>query len=160
VLNAMIDSVQVSTKKKKSKFTIFDGCVTDNIAHALWFHSKEVKGFDASYIIDAKTISAVTLSMFDVIFCVSYRPEQKKGEDDLFVQELSNISEALITSYEKGTGAFYPLEDCPAVIRLEGPPDMWIPQISLYIKEDGSCFGEKDGSLLSGLDDLLESEED
>jgi len=54
----------------------------------------------------------------------------------------------MITSYEKNTGAFFPKEDCPAVIRLDGPPDMRVPQMKLYIKDNGCGYGEEDGTLI------------
>jgi hypothetical protein len=42
---------------------------------------------------------------------------------------------------------------------LEGPPDMRIPQMSLYIKENGNCFGEEDGTLIDPSKVVLDGEE-
>ena len=69
--------------------------------------------------------------------------------DPKFREEIDHIFRALVLSYEKNTGAFFPTEDCPAVITLEGPPDLRCGQIQLYLKENGHFFTEEDGSLIS-----------
>jgi hypothetical protein len=104
---------------------------------------------------DTKFLSHQTLKLFDLIFYIPLRPEIKLQEketrdsDPKFREEIDNIFRALVTSYEKNTGAFFPLEDCPAIITLEGPPDLRCEQIQLYLKDNGLPFGEEDGSLLS-----------
>lgn len=159
ILNALVDEAQTAAASD-DKHIIFDRCTIDNIAYTLWHFAKDTPGFTTEYIIDSKAIAAMALKYFDVVFYLPIRKEipvtekENRDEDLTYREEINNIFDALVESYEKNTAAFFPLEDCPAVIRLEGPPDMWIPQMSLYIKEDGNGYGDNDGSLLSNISDF------
>jgi len=159
VLNALVDEIQ-SACATDDKHIIFDRCTFDNIAYTLWHYAKDTPGFTREYIADSQSIAALTLKYLDIIFYVPIRKEiplkSREGRDidSTYREEVDNIFDALVTSYEKNSKAFFPLEDCPAVIRLEGPPDMWIPQMRLYIKDDGNGFAEEDGSLLSNFSDF------
>lgn len=159
ILDALCEELQQSAASD-SKFTIFDRCPVDNIAYTLWHYAKDTPGFDKEFIVTSQSIASISLKMLDVIFYIPIRKEipivEREGrEADLaYREEIDNIYDALVTSYEKNTGAFFPLEDCPPVIRLEGPPDLRIPQIQLYIKENGCFYGEEDGSLISDLSNV------
>lgn len=157
VLNALIDEAQLASVSGE-EFLVFDRCVVDNIAYSLWHFAKGTEGFTKEYIIDSQALAALTLKHYDVLFYVPARPEiplterkNRETDDATFREEIDNIFKALVSSYEKNTGAFFPQEDCPAVITLDGPPDMRLPQIKLYIKDSGKPFGEEDGSLISGI---------
>lgn len=160
ILNALVDEIQQAGASEDGKYLIFDRCPVDNIAHTLWHYAKDNPEFTREFIIDSQSIAALTLKYLDIIFYVPVRKEiavvNREGrETDLtYREEMDNIFDALVSSYENNTKSFFPLEDCPAVIRLEGPPDMWIPQMKLYIKDNGNGFGEEDGSLLSNLSDF------
>lgn len=153
ILNALVDEAQFASTSD-DKHVIFDRCVVDNIAYTLWHYAKDTPGFDAEFVIDSKTIAAFALKHFDIIFYVPARkeipivPREGRETDETFREEIDNILDSLVTSYERNTGAFFPSEDCPAVIRLDGPPDMRLPQMRLYIKPSGIGFQEQDGSLI------------
>lgn len=154
VLNALVDEAQYVTASEE-KYVVFDRCVVDNIAYTLWHYAKNDEGFTKEYIIDSQAIATLALKYYDVLFYVPARPEipltereNRETKDVSFREEIDNIFRALVGSYEKNTGAFFPVEDCPAVITLDGPPDMRLPQIKLYIKDNGSAYGEEDGSLI------------
>lgn len=160
ILNALVDEIQGACASEDSKHVIFDRCTVDNIAHTLWHYAKDNPEFSREFVIDSQSIAAMTLKYLDVIFYVPIRKEiplvERDGrETDLaYREEIDNIFDALVESYESNTKAFFPTEDCPAIIRLEGPPDMWVPQMRLYIKENGDGYGEEDGSLLSNFSDF------
>lgn len=159
ILNALIDQLQNVAAAEENN-VIFDRCPVDNIAYSLWHYAKDTPGFTKEYIIDSQAIAALSLKYLDVIFYIPVRKEipieQREGRetDLIYREEIDNIFEALVSSYEKNTKAFFPAEDCPAIIRLEGPPDMRIPQMKLYIKENGKFYGEEDGSLISDLSEF------
>ena len=94
----------------------------------------------------------------DVVFYLPVRkeipitPREGREIDEVYREEIDNIYNAMVLSYEKNTGAFFPKEDSPAVIRLDGPPDLRLPQIKLYLKDDGRGFAEEDGSLITSAD--------
>ena len=160
ILNALVDEIQQACASTDSAHLIFDRCTVDNIAYTLWHYDKDTPGFTREFVIDSQSIAAIALKYIDILFYVPLRKEipivKREGREiDLeYREEIDNIFDALVSSYEANTKAFFPAEDCPAVIRLEGPPDMWIPQMKLYIKDNGNGYGEEDGSLLSNLSDF------
>lgn len=153
ILNALVDEAQAASTSDQ-KHIIFDRCPVDNIVYTLWHYAKDTEGFTPEFVMTCKDIAALSLKHYDLIFYVPARkeipitPREGRELDESYREEIDNIFESLVNSYEKNTGAFFPKEDCPAVIRLEGPPDMRIAQMKLYVKENGNCFGEADGSLI------------
>jgi len=163
ILNALVDEVQLASTSD-DKHIIFDRCPVDNMAYTLWHYAKDTEGFTSEFVMDCKDIAALSLKHIDLVFYVPARkeipitPREGRETDETFREEIDNIFDSLVNSYEKNTGAFFPSEDCPAVIRLEGPPDMRIPQIKLYIKDTGNCYGEEDGSLIDASKVVLDGE--
>ena len=164
ILNALVDEAQLASTSE-DKHIIFDRCPVDNIAYTLWHYAKDSEGFTPEFVMTCKDIAALSLKHIDLVFYVPARkeipitPREGRETNEAFREEIDNIFNSLVESYEKNTGAFFPKEDCPAVIRLEGPPDMRIPQMSLYIKENGNCFGEEDGTLIDPSKVVLDGEE-
>lgn len=154
ILNAIIDDTQNATAKG-GDFLVFDRCVTDNIVYSLWLNEKGKVSDE--FIIDTKHIAFEAIRAFDIIFYLPLREEinivPKKGRDidPVYRQEIDNLFRAVVSTYEKTQGIFFPKEDCPAVITLEGPPDLRIEQIHMYLKPSGKFYGEEDGSLLSNM---------
>jgi thymidylate kinase len=154
ILNSIIDDTQKAISKG-NEFLVFDRCVIDNIVYSLWLNEKG-KVTD-EFVMDTKRIAYEAIKVFDIIFYLPLREEitivPKKGRalDPIYRQEIDNLFKAVVGTYEKQQGIFFPKEDCPAVITLEGPPDLRIEQIPLYIKPSGKFFDEEDGSLLAGM---------
>jgi len=163
ILNALVDELQLASTSD-DKHIIFDRCTIDNMGYTLWHHAKGTDGFTPEFVLTCKDIAALSLKHLDVVFYVPLRkeipitPREGRETDEVFREEIDNIFDSIVSSYEKGTGAFFPSEDCPAVIRLEGPPDMRIPQMKLYIKDSGNFFGEEDGSLIDASKVVLDGE--
>lgn len=151
ILDALIDETQAACASGEENL-VFDRCVLDNIVYSLWLNAKE-KVSD-QFIMDCKFLAMETLKSFDVIFYLPLREEikleKRKGRDidPVYRQEIDNIFRALVGAYERGDAAFFPRNNCPAIIALEGPPDLRCEQIKLYIKDTGKPFGEEDGSLI------------
>lgn len=154
ILNAIIDDTQKATSGDND-FLVFDRCVIDNLVYSLWLNEKGKVSDE--FIIDTKLIAFEAIRAFDIVFYIPLREEIKivprKGRDidPVYREEIDNIFRAVVGTYEKNLGIFFPKEDCPAVITLEGPPDLRIEQISLYIKSSGKFFDEEDGSLLANM---------
>jgi len=152
ILNALVDEVQgcISTEEKN---VIFDRCVIDNIAYSLWLNAASKVSDD--FIRYSKTIAAETVKLYDIIFFLPVHEDikvtaKKNRDKDLqYREEINNIMEALVASYEKSTGKFFPLADCPAVIRLDAHPNVRCDQIMLYVNESGNFYDESTQSLLT-----------
>lgn len=154
ILNAIIDDTQKATSGDDD-FLVFDRCVIDNLVYSLWLNEKGKVSDE--FIIDSKLIAFEAIRAFDIVFYIPLRDEikitPKKGRDidPVYRQEIDNLFRAVVGTYEKNLGIFFPKEDCPAVITLEGPPDLRIEQIPMYIKPSGKFFDEEDGSLLANM---------
>jgi thymidylate kinase len=152
ILDALVDEVILATASEE-KHIVFDRCVIDNIAYSLWLNEKGKVSDE--FILDTRRVVMETVKMYDIIFFLPLREEikleKRKGReiDPAYRQEIDHIFRALVTSYEKNTGVFFPVRDCPAVITLDGPPDLRCEQIRLYLKDTGNPYGEEDGSLIS-----------
>jgi thymidylate kinase len=154
ILNAIIDDTQHAIAKG-DEFLVFDRCVIDNIVYSLWLNERGKVSDE--FIMDTKRIAYEAVKIFDIIFYIPLREEitivPRKGRalDPVYRQEIDNLFRAVVGTYEKSAGIFFPKEDCPAVITLEGPPDLRIEQVPMYIKPSGKFFDEEDGSLLAGM---------
>ena len=153
ILDAMIDEIQ-SASASSDEFIVFDGCIVENVAYSLWLNSQGLGKVDDDFINDSRVIINQTVKQFDLIFFSPLREEIKLGrkvcdENISYRKEINYILDAMVSTYDKNKGIYFPVNDCPAVIRLEGPPDLRVEQLHLYIKNNGKCFGEEDGSLIT-----------
>jgi thymidylate kinase len=152
ILDALVDEIILATATEE-KHLVFDRCVIDNIAYTLWLNEKNKVSDE--FVMDSRRVAMETIKMYDIIFYLPLREEikieKRKGRDidPVYRQEIDYIFRALVTSYERNSGTFFPIRDCPAVITLEGPPDLRCEQIRLYLKDTGVPYGEEDGSLIS-----------
>ena len=151
ILDALIREVDESIEEKEEN-VVFDRCVIDNIVYTLWLYNAKV--VSQEFVIDCKYKVRKAVEKYDVIFYVPrsadipLTPREGREIDETYIQEIDNIFAAVVSSYENGKDTFLPLENCPAVISLNGPPDLRCEMIRLYLKDDGSPFTEKDGSLI------------
>ncbi len=146
ILDALIEELNDA---KDVQDIVFDRCVVDNIIYSLWlYHNKKVT---EDFVITSKYKIREAISKYDIIF---YLPRHKdikivekenRNIDNDYINDIDNLYSAVVSSYEKGLDIFFPLENCPAVITLNTVPDMRCNMISLYLKNDGSLYSEKEG---------------
>jgi hypothetical protein len=152
ILNALVDEVQGCLSTGETN-VVFDRCVIDNIAYSLWLNANGKVSDD--YIRTSKTIAAETLKLYDIIFylpiheSIKLTPKKNRDKDETYRVEIDNIIRALVTTYEKSTGQFFPLSDCPAVITLDMHPNARCEQIKLYVNESGNFYSDDSPSLLT-----------
>lgn len=151
ILDALIDEAQAASASGNENI-IFDRCVIDNLVYSLWLNSNSK--VDDNFIMDCKFLVAETVKLFDIIFylplCKDIPIVKRKSRDSdpVYREEIDNIFRAVVNTYEKNSGVFFPQRDCPAVIALEGPADLRCDQIQLYIKDTGKPYAEEDPSLI------------
>lgn len=152
ILDALIDELQ-HVVASEEKNVLFDRCVLDNIIYSLWLNTN--KRVDDDFIVQCKTIAAETLKLYDIIFYLPIHESIKvtdkvtRDTDLVYRQEIGNIFDAVISTYERGKGIFFPLNDSPAVITLDVAPSVRCEQISLYLKDGGEPHGEDTPSLIT-----------
>ena len=151
ILDALVEEIDLAVKNDV-KDIVFDRCVIDNAVYSLWLY--ESKKVSQGFIIDTKYKVRAAVEKYDVIF---YLPrsadlpiENREGReiDETYIQEIDNLFGAVVKSYENNGNVFFPTENCPAVITLNGPPDLRCKMIQLYLKNDGTPYTEQDGSLI------------
>lgn len=152
ILNALVDEIQAVPGKKENNI-VFDRSVVDNIAYTLWLNANGKVTDD--FVIESKTIAAEALKLYDILFylpvheSIKITKKQTRSTDSVYREEIDNIFRALVESYEKGTGRFFPFSDCPAVITLDMVPSARCEQIKLYLTETGGFYGENVPSLIT-----------
>lgn len=143
--------------KESSPFTAhdkvcYDRCALDNLVYSMWAHASNKKGFDDKFM--ANTIATVQDAMrhLDVVFVCSrdlmpphIEKDGTRETDAVFVQETDNIFKAIYMQAHKdiAKSPFFPKNDSPGVIELQGTTEERIAQIALYVTADGTAFGEE-----------------
>ena len=152
----ILDSMmKVQEGFKSTDNIIFDRCTWDNLAYTLVANSYE----QVSDEVTAASISFVKESMkdIDIIFWLEYDSDIKvldNGTRDTntdYIKEVDGVFKQLCEHYSNDleTDIFYPKEDCPAIIPVEGKTvDDRIFYISQFIDDTGRLI-EPDGSLFS-----------
>lgn len=155
--------MQEQKNHPKGSKVIYDRCPWDNLAYTL-------QGNAANLISDevaAATISFVKESMkdIDIIFWLPYNDQIKivndgfRDSDVAFIKATDKIFQELFDQYSDDLegDVFYPKEDCPAIIRVDG---LTIDDRLMFIGEFLDAQGELIETETSILDpsnlDLLE----
>ena len=134
---------------------IYDRCPWDNLAYTLVANSYD----QISDEVAAASISLVRESMkhLDIIFWLPYDNEIKVVDDgvrDVNIEHLNEVDGVFAQLYEHysenlESDIFYPKEDCPAIIPVEGKTvDDRLFYISQFIDEAGALI-EPDSNFFS-----------
>lgn len=152
----ILDSMmKVQEGFKSTDNIIFDRCTWDNLAYTLVANSYD----QVSDEVTAASISFVKESMknIDIIFWLEYDPDIKvldNGTRDTntdYIKEVDGVFKQLYEHYSNDleTDIFYPKEDCPAIIPVEGKTvDDRIFYISQFIDDKGELI-EPDSNIFS-----------
>jgi predicted ATPase len=152
----ILDSMmKVQEGFKSTDNIIFDRCTWDNLVYTLVANSYD----QVSDEVTAASISFVKESMknIDIIFWLEYDSDIKvldNGTRDTntdYIKEVDGVFKQLYEHYSNDleTDIFYPKEDCPAIIPVEGKTvDDRIFYISQFIDDTGRLI-EPDSSLFS-----------
>jgi len=149
VLNWMTDELQKTSKKDK---IVFDRCPWDNLAYSFWAYGKN-KGKITQAFMD-KTIAVVkeSLRFLDIIFWIPFNENIPVVEDGVrdtnleYIQEVDNIFNSLHNQFLNNVEAnvFYPKNDCPCIIKLEGVTlNQRLDYIGEYLDENGELYGDE-----------------
>lgn len=154
ILNWMMEE---QLKHPKDSKVIYDRCPLDNLAYTLHANANNLVGDEVT----AATISFVKESMknLDIIFWLKYDPDIRIVDDDLrdtniqYIKEIDGVFQELHSQYMNNleNDIFFPKEDCPAIIILEGKT---VEQRLSYIGE----FLDYKGELIETQDSVLSPE--
>jgi hypothetical protein len=150
-------------KYNKDSLMVFDRCPWDNLAYTLQGNLNET----ISDEVTAATISFVRESMkdIDIIFWLKHDPDIKIIEDGVrdtnkdFIIQTDSIFQDLFNHYSENLEAdiFYPKEDCPAIIPLDGKTvDDRLFFISQFLTKEGTLIDDEPSMFDPSNLDLLE----
>ena len=152
----ILDSMmKIQEQHKSSDNIILDRCTWDNLAYTLVANSYE----QVSDEVTAASISFVKESMknIDIIFWLEYDPDIKIVDDGKrdskleYIKEVNGVFSQLYDHYCDNLEAdiFYPKEDCPAIIPVEGKTvDDRLFYISQFIDDKGELI-DPDSNIFS-----------
>lgn len=156
--------MQEHVKYPKGSKVVFDRCPWDNLAYTLQGNANGT----ISDEVTAATISFVRESMknIDIIFWIPTTPQIKIVPDGLrdtnsdFIKGTNTIFNDLYEQYADAleSDVFYPKEDCPAIIKLDGytiDDRLWF--VNQFIDDKGELI-ETETSILDPSNlDMLEA---
>lgn len=167
ILDWMMKTQESMSKTEK---IVYDRCTWDNLVYTLVANSYD----QISDEVTAATISLVRESMkhLDIIFWLPFDDSIKIVDDGVrdtnieHIKEVDGVFAQLYDHYADNleTDIFYPKEDCPAIIPVEGKTiDDRLFYISQFIDEQGSLI-EPDNNFFSEenlqlLESLLKDQE-
>lgn len=162
ILEAIVEDIQAA---KKSDFVIFDRSPIDNLVYSLWAYEKNKGDIDNDFVADCIKISRECIRKLDVMFLIpiSKQNNVKLVEDSLrdvdptYRKEIDNIFQGLKSLKEKGDDVFFVKDDSPPFIEIFGDREERISLCQLYLKEDGTFYGEEDSMILDAYGDVLNS---
>lgn len=136
-LDIMIEQLKGFDRKKDK--IIIDGCIIDNLIRVLWNKDKNSKindNFVWKIVMQVKN----NMSRYDAIFYIplmdKYPIEIKDKKINLNKRkEMSNLYEAIIETYKKHAGSYFPLDECGAILETFGSPKERIVIADLYMEE-------------------------
>jgi hypothetical protein len=141
----------------------YDRCGLDNIAYTLWAFEKGKKGFSQSFVDECIKITRETMRSLDIIFLLTrdemgpIEQNNVRETDPMYITETDNIFKAIYTQLQTtGMSPFFPPNDSPALIKLEGTVEQRLEQISMYVTEDGNMYGEEQS--LVNMDEIAKME--
>jgi len=160
ILQFMIDQQKQYTPHQ---CVAYDRCGIDNIVYTLWAFEKGKKGFSQNFVDESIKLVRESMRSLDIIFLMT-RDEMGPVEqnnvretDPLYITETDNIFKAINAQLQTtGISPFFPPNDSPAIIVLEGTVEQRLDQISMYVTEDGNMYGE-DQSLVN-MDEIAKME--
>lgn len=142
---------------------VYDRCGLDNIVYTLWAFEKGKKGFNQKYVDDSIKLVRENMRSLDIIFLMTrdlmgpVEDNSVRETDSLYVSETDNIFKAINLQLQTtGISPFFPPNDSPALIVIEGPIEQRIEQIGMYVNEDGNMYGEEQS--LVNMDEIAKME--
>jgi hypothetical protein len=147
---------------------VHDRSILDNAIYTFYLADKvlsEGNNVDDDYMTNMIVITRETLKLYDIIFWLPINPNIKMEEsndnpnrstDIQYQQDINTLFESVYDSYRAGEGVLFPLEDSPAMIKLEGLDlNAKIDELKLYINPEGNLL-ETEKSVFSELEQMYD----
>lgn len=159
ILDAIIESME--SYSRKNDYIIFDRCPLDNLVYSLWAAEKGKGDIDDEFLTECIQKSRLALQRIDLMLLIPISEQNKidddesnhnplRETDEIYRKEINEIFQGLRRLRETGDDVFFVKDDCSPIIEIFGSPQERIEMMKLYLKEDGSFFGDEDSLLFDG----------
>jgi|AntRauTorcE11897_2_1112592.scaffolds.fasta_scaffold01218_13 predicted ATPase len=165
----ILDSIiEVMNSYSKSDDIIFDRCPLDNLVYSLWAYEKGIGDMDDDFVTECIQKSRLAMQKIDLILLIpitTQNIEIIEGEnreiDAVYQKEINEVFQGLKRLRDKGTDdTFFVKDDCSPIIEIYGSRQDRINMTKLYLKENGSFYGDEDNMLLDARGDVIGGEDD
>lgn len=166
ILDSMIEIMDSYSRKKD--YIIFDRTPLDNVMYSLWAYSKGVGDIDEPFIEKCIAKSRKAIQRLDIMFYIPLREKDKiplvddgvREVDPDYQKEIDNLFFAAKELRDNGDDKFFNAKDCSPLIEVFGNREERIEIAKLYLKEDGSIYGEEDSLILDALGNPMGVDDD
>lgn len=165
ILEAIVEDVKSA---KKDDFVLFDRSPIDNLVYSLWAYDKNVGDIDDGFVADCIKIARQAIQKLDIMFLIPLTKQHDvkivedglRETDPVYRQEINELFQGLKRKREAGDDVFFIKDDSPPFIEIFGNRESRIAMCQLYIREDGSFYGEEESLLLDSNGDYITGNSD
>jgi len=159
ILDFMVNQQKQFTAHDK---VVYDRCGLDNIVYTLWCHEKSRKGFSRQFVDECIEQVRDSMRGLDIIFLCTrdlmgpVESNNVRETDPNFVLETDNIFRAIQSQLSTTGSPFFPPNDSPALIEINGTTQERLEQIAMYVTPEGTMYGEEQS--LVNMDEIAKME--
>ncbi|NDA64252.1 MAG: hypothetical protein EBX50_19825, partial [Chitinophagia bacterium] len=141
ILDFMVNQQKQFTAHDK---VVYDRCGLDNIVYTLWCHEKNKKGFSRQFVDECIEQVRDSMRGLDIIFLCTrdlmgpVESNNIRETDPNFILETDNIFRAIQSQLSTTGSPFFPPNDSPALIEINGTTQERLEQISMYVTPEGT----------------------
>lgn len=165
ILEAIVEDIKLA---KKDDFVLFDRSPIDNLVYSLWAYDKNVGDIDDGFVADCIKIARHAIQKLDVMFLIPLTKHHEikiedngmRETDPVYRAEINELFQGLKRKREEGDDVFFVKDDSPPFIEIFGSREARVAMCQLYIREDGSFYGEEDSILFDSNGDRISNNND
>lgn len=160
----ILDSIiEIINSYSKNDNIIFDRCPLDNLVYSLWAYEKGKSDIDEDFVSECIQKARWCIQKLDIMFLIpmtSQNPDlvddNLRDTDPVYQKEIDEIFQGLKRIRETGKDdVFFIKDDSPPIIEIFGDRQERIELSKLYLREDGSFYGEEDSLILDAQGDAI-----
>lgn len=166
ILESLVDQLEQCSRKKDN--IIFDRCPLDNLAYTIYGMVNELGGIDEEFVERCRKIVRKSIQKLDLMLLIPLSKsnpvimsEAPQSDTDLKYQEdMHKIFQTLKRMRDDGDNDYFVSDDCSPIIEIFGDREERIAMTRLYLKPDGTFYGEEDSLIYDALGYKVGTSED
>jgi len=160
ILDSIIEIMESYPRKEN---IIFDRSPLDNIVYSIWAYEKNKGNIDSEFVTECIQKSRQALQRLDIMFLIpiskqndiNLEEKEQRDIDPEYRTEIDELFQGLKRHKEAGDNVFFVKDDSPPIIEIFGSRQERIEIAKLYLKDDGSFYGEEESLLFDAQGDAI-----